>query len=232
MDEVKKFYGIGSARGGALWSTDDVLAVAQFSPQIALAKAMRVPFAPFILPIQNTFADTTTTISNMQTFQSNANTGTSSLAWPTIVDGILFEIDSPTFNQGNVLQFLEQFFYGLNSGITATMMVDGAPKYTVAPFFVPLRMLCAMLNESWPAGWVLQPNQSIVMQFQQGVAVPATPTTITVGFRMWQPVDTGGLFVQMSTGDAFARLRALYSKLGDTNAVATLDMIQGQPVNR
>lgn len=229
-------YGIGRAgavgMGSALWSTDDVIAMAQFSPQIALAKAMHVPFAPFVLPIVNTFNDTTTAIGNMQTFTGAANTGTSSLAEPTVVDAVLYEIDSPNLFSGQVFQSLAQFFYSLQSGITCTMMVDGAPKYQVAPFYTPVKMVCATLNESWPCGWVLQPNQSIIMQFQQSIPVPATPTTVTVGFRMWQPVDTGGLFVQMSSKDAFSRLLDLYNKLGDAQAVNQLQVIQGQPVNR
>jgi hypothetical protein len=223
MESAGKFIGLGAGKGGAAWCYDDILAVAQYSPQIALAKAMRVPFAPFLLPIACTFADSTTLISNMQTFQSNANTGTSSLAEPTIVDGIIFEIDAPNANAGNALKSVNDFFYGLNSGIMATMMVDGAPKYAVAPFFVPLRALCSFINEGWPAGWVLQPNQSIVMQFQQVVAVPSTPTTVTCTFRMWQPVDTSGFFVQMGTADAFTKLVAMGI---DVTA------IQGAPVNR
>jgi hypothetical protein len=218
--------GFGAA-GGCSWSTEDILAVAQFSPQLALAKAMKVPFAPFLLPISATFADTTTLISNMQTFQSNANTGTSSLAEPTIVESIEYEIDSPNLQLGNSLSFLQQYFFGLQSGITATMMVDGAPKYAIAPFFVPLRHLCNLPGSpQWPYGFVLQPNQSIVMQFQQPSAgVPALPTTVTCTFRMWQPVDTAGFFVQLSTTDAFKRL----AQYVDPTQLAA---IQNAPVNR
>jgi len=226
-------FGLGMARGGGVWGTDDILAVAQYSPQIALAKALRIPFAPFVLPIQNTFADSTTSISNDQTFQSGPSTNVNGLGGePSIVDGVLFEVDAPGLQSGNSLQYVNQFFYGINSGITAKMLVDGAPKYTVAPFFVPLRMICAMLNESWPAGWVLQPDQNIIMQFQQSIPVPVPPVTVTVGFRMWQPVDTNGQFVRMTTGEAFRRLRDVFTRQNNTDALTVLDQIESAPTNR
>ena len=221
--EAGKFIGLGAGSGGAYWDRDNILAVAQYSPQIALAKAMRVPFAPFILPIANTFADATNLTSNPQTFQGNANIGATGLGGePSIVDGMIFEIDAPNAFAGNVLKPVSDFFYGLNSGIQATMMVDGAPKYTVAPFYTPLRMLCTYINESWPSGWVLNHNQSIIMQFYQAIPIPYPPVTITVGFRMWQPIDTAGIFVQMTTGEAYARLASLGY---DVSSAA-------QPVNR
>jgi hypothetical protein len=221
--EAGKFIGLGAGSGGAYWDRDNILAVAQYSPQDALAKAMRVPFAPFLLPIVNTFSDSTTLQGNPQTFQGNANIGATGLGGePSIVDGIIFEIDAPDAFAGNVLKPVSDFFYGLNSGIQATMMVDGAPKYTVAPFPVPLRSLCTFINESWPSGWVLNHNQSIIMQFYQTIPVPYPPVTVTCTFRMWQPIDTAGIFVQMTTGEAYARLAAMGL---DVSSAA-------QPVNR
>ena len=198
--DLGKFVGLG--KGGAYWSNDDIWSVAQYSPQLAVAKAMRAPFQPFVLSIENTFSDATTTISNFQNFGSTQNTAGNKLIWPTLVDSVMYEVDSPNLNAGNSLQYLNDYFYGLQSGIRATMLVLGSPKYSVCPDFVPLRMLCDSLNGAWPNGWVLQPNCSVQMQFQQFTAAPALPVTIVVGFRMWQPIDPDGYFANMTTADA------------------------------
>jgi hypothetical protein len=175
--------GIGKPRwmgGGA----SPILAAAQYSPKIALAMARGIPFAPYVLNIRNTFTDSTTTTSAAQSFEG----GQTRLDQDTIVDRVVYEIDSPAAFSGTQLKPVSDFFYGLNSGITATMEVQGAPRYAVAPFFTPLRSLCAFLNEEWPFGWVLTNNQIVSMQFQQTVAVPTPPVTVTVSFRMWQPL--------------------------------------------
>ena len=223
MDLAKFNKGLGAGGGGSWWSQDNILAAAQYSPQLALAKAMRVPFSPFVLTIANTFTDTTTLESNFQTFQSNAQVGTTDLGGePTIIDGMVYEIDQPQAYAGNVLKPVSDYFYGLNSGIQATMFVTGAPKYTIAPFFTPLKVLLDSLNEAWACGWVLGHNQSLIMQFQQTVPVVAPPTTVTVGFRMWQPIDTAGMFVQMTTGEAYDRLQKMCYDISSAQ----------QPVNR
>lgn len=210
--EAGKFTGLGAGSGGAYWNEANILAMSQYSPQLALAKAMRVPFQPYVLTIENTFNSGDPLISNYQSFGSNTDTGGSKLVWPTIVDGVMFEVDSPNLFAGNTLASLNQYFFGLQSSIRANMIVVGSPKYSVAPNFVPLRSLCAMINESWPCGWVLQPMSGIQMQFQQFVAVPSTPTTIVVSFRMWQPIDAAGFFAGMSDDKA----RQLLTQYGIT----------------
>jgi len=200
--DLGKFVGLG--KGGAYWSQDDILAVAQYSPQLAVAKAMRVPFQPFVLTIENTFVDATTLISNFQNFGSTSNTAGNKLIWPSIVDSVMYEVDTASYNAGNALQYVNDYFYGLQSGIRATMLVLGSPKYSVAPDFVPLKMLCDSLNGAWPSGWVLQPNSSVQMQFQQFSPAPAgaLPVTVVVGFRMWQPIDSANFFANMNTAQA------------------------------
>src|SRR5260370_10212022 len=166
------------------WQAQDIVSAAQYSPKIALAKARGVPFAPYVLNLANPVTAATTTTSAAQSFQG----GQTRLDQDTIVDRITFEIDCAAAFSGTQLKSLSDFFYGLNSGITATMEVQGAPRYAVAPFFTPLRSLCAFLNEAWPFGWVLTNNQIISMQFQQTIAVPTPPLTVTVSFRLWQPL--------------------------------------------
>jgi hypothetical protein len=196
--------GSGSGFGKPIWvggwNADDILSAAQYSPQIALAKARSIPFAPYVLNITNTFNDSTTLVSQPQSFQG----GQQRLDQASVVDRVMFQIDAPQAFAGTELKSLSDFFYGEQSGIQATMEVQGAPRYAVAPFFTPLRTLCAMFNEAWPFGWCLSETQTISMQFQQVIPVPFPPTTVTVSFRLWQPLGTE--FVGMTAGQARAAL--------------------------
>jgi len=203
---IRGMVGLGSSKpvGMGGWSSSDILAAAQTSPQIALAKARNIPFAPYLLNIANTFTDSTTLTSQPQSFQG----GQQRLDQVSVVDSMMFQIDGPQAFIGSQGKAQSDFFYGLQSGITATMEVQGAPRYAVAPFFTPIRTLCAMLNESWPFGWILSNNQTISMQFQQTIPVPTPPVIVTVTFRLWQPLGTE--FVGMSSGEA----RSALAKMG------------------
>jgi hypothetical protein len=222
--------GLGDSNSGGMpWDKGMVLYAAQYSPQIALAKALGMAFAPFFLAIQNTFEDSTTLNSNPQTFQgatqAGQQTGTGGL--PSIIERINYEIVSPQAFPGSQFKSQYDWFYGQNSGISATMSVLGAPKYVVAPNYIPLTGLLASLGQMFPRGWVLQYNQSIVMQFQQTVPVPFPPTTVTCTFAMWQPIDTRGTLVQLSTTDAFKQLIELgYDQDG------AITRMMNAPVNR
>jgi hypothetical protein len=185
------------------WTPGDILSAAQYAPQIALAKARQVPFAPYLLNITNVFADSVTLVSQPQSFQG----GQQRLDQCTVVDDITFQVDAPAAFLGTQLKSLSDYFYGLQSGITATMEVQGAPRYAVAPFFTPLRSLCDGLNRAWPYGWVLTNNQIVNMQFQQTIPVPTPPVTVTVTFRLWQPIGID--FVGMSSGEARQALVAM-----------------------
>jgi hypothetical protein len=215
----------GPGFGNAILDEEGILAVAQYSPQLALAKAMRMPFSPFLLNISNTWADNTALIGNPQSFQSNGPPGTNTTTIggePTIIDGVTFTIDAPNAFAGNVQKTLSDFFFRFQSGIQATMSVLGAPRFQIAPFFTPISNLCDELNESWMKGFVLSHDQTISMTFQATIPFPTPPVTATCTFRMWQPIDTAGVLVQMSTVDAYNRLAAMGY---DTSS-------QDQPVNR
>jgi hypothetical protein len=210
--------GIGGGGGfkgagfGGVMSASDILSLAQFSPQLALAKAMNMPFIPYLLNIANTFADSTTLISNPQSFQSNGPPGTNQTTrtgQPAIIDGVVLTIDQPSAFSGQVLKSVSDFFFRFQSGIQATMIILGAPKMAIAPFFTPISALCDELNESWMKGFVLQPTQTISMTFTQTIPVPTPPVTVTCTFRMWEPQDTAGTLVNLTTPEAYARLAAL-----------------------
>lgn len=178
--------GLGSRKIGdvSIWE------LAQYSPQLALARAQGVQLAPQMLNIRGSFVDSTNTL-NPSSFDGPTNTsGNIAISQPTIIDQIVYEIDAPNAFTGNVFKSMSDYFYALQSGIQATMEVVGAPRYPVSPYFTPIRSLLSGLAEGWPIGWVLGYTQSIMMQFQQTIPVPTFPTNITVSFRMWQPIGT------------------------------------------
>jgi hypothetical protein len=219
-----KRVGLGQvSSGGSTLLSVPPADLAASSPQLALARALGVPFAPYILNIQNTFQSTSPLTLNPVSFQ---NPG--SITQPSIVDRMMFEIDQPTAFDGQVLKSVQDFFFGLQSGIAATLDVTGAPRYTVAPFFTPLRTLCAMVNEGWPAGWVLNHTQNLVMQFQatQG-ALLTPPTIVTVSFRLWQPFSNE--FVQMTDGEARSQLVQLAATMPVSSQVPAGAPMQGHP---
>lgn len=197
-------FGLGSRKVGdvSIWD------LAQYSPQLALARAQGVQLAPQMLNIRASFVDATNTL-NPQSFDgATNNSGNVSITQPTIIDQILYEIDAPNAFPGNVFKSMSDFFYSLQSGIQATMEVVGAPRYPVAPYFTPIKALLSGLAEGWPIGWVLGYTQSIMMQFQQTIPVPTFPTNVTVSFRMWQPIGTDD-FQMMDASTARTRLAAL-----------------------
>ena len=185
---------------GRRWQESSIYELAQYSPQLALARAMGVPLAPYHLNIRASFTDSVTLTTNPVTFEN----GNTSITQPSICDQIVYSITSGAFS-GDVFKTLSDFFYQTVSGIQAMMWVEGQPKYTVAPFYTPLNALLSSLAEGWPLGWVLNYNQTVSMQFQQTVPVPSPPTNIIVTFRLWQPIGTDD-FQMLTAYDARKRL--------------------------
>jgi hypothetical protein len=206
MDPLRTRVGVGA--GFPLNSGDPgaILQIAQYSPQVALALVKRVRFAPYHVNIRASFVDSTNTLKPVSFDGGN-------LSQPSVCDSIEYEIDAPNAFPGTQLKSLSDYFYGLQSGIQAIMEVQGAPRYTVSPFFTPLRALMHGVGEAWPHGWVLQYNQTISMQFQQAQPVPTYPTNIVVTFRLWQPSGTDE-FTAMTTTEANRQLAALGWAIG------------------
>ena len=173
------------------WRTAPLREVIDWSPQIGLARHWKIPFAPFVQSITACFLDTTDTIGPFAL--GNASGNNDALSVVTVVDQVLIHIDSPNLNAGNAAQGFLNWFFARQSGIQATMFVDGAPRFEIAPDFTPIDTLADMITEMWPSGWVLNFNQVPKMQFKTSFALPAVPTTVYVTFRMWQPVEISKL---------------------------------------
>jgi hypothetical protein len=193
--------GIGAGFPLAATSPESILQMAQYSPQVALALVKRVRFAPYNICIRAAFVDSTVTLNPVSFDGGN-------LSQPSVCDSIEYEIQQPNAFPGTQFKAQSDYFFGLQSGIQCILEVQGAPRYTVTPFFAPIRAVLRSLGEAWPHGWVLQYNQTVSMQFQQSVPVPSTPTNIICTFRLWQPAGTDE-FVMMTTTEANRQLEAL-----------------------
>lgn len=204
-------FGAGSAgaAGNAAWRSASIDQVAEYSPSLALARALRVPLVPIVYNCVATFTTASPTTTAIVSWQ--ANNEPTRLSQFAVVDSVMFEIDVPSANAGAQLKPIADFFFGLQSGIGASLIVKGNPQYSVATdLLTPVRILCAMLNEGWPQGWVLGPTQGIMMQFNASQALQFLPATITVSFRMWTPdTSCGQKFVNMSDSDALCELQGM-----------------------
>jgi hypothetical protein len=201
MMDMPKSLSVGLA--GMSFRDVSIESLALVNPQIALARARGVDFAPFCPNIIATFTDSTQTL-NPVSFQG----GQGAISQPSVCDQITYEIDAPNSFSGSVFKSMQDYYYQLQSGIQATLNVQGAPRYTISPNYTPIRSLLASLSEGWPYGWFLNCNQTVTMQFQQTFGLQSTPTTITITFRLWQPVGTND-FQMMTTGQARAELAAM-----------------------
>lgn len=192
---------------GGDWRSAPIEVVAEHSPLVALARMKRIQFAPWVLNIRGTFnngAANTTVGPNAWTV-SNGTERTRLMQF-AICDRLMHQIYQPSFDSGGELKSLADYYFELQSGIEATLNVTGQPSYVVAPDFTPLKTLTSMLGEAWPLGWVLTPTQACTMQFIANQALPTTPTTVVVTFRLWTPIGTTE-FVNMDEGTAVRQLK-------------------------
>jgi hypothetical protein len=205
------------------WRTAPIEEVALWDPVIALARAMGAQFVPFLLNIRASFVDPTINTTQTVSFEGSNER----LNMVSVIDELTYQIDTPNLNPGNALQAVNAWFYARQSGIQATLIVDGAPRYVVSPFFTPLESLMSALAEGWPMGWSLGYTQTLKMQFLATVPIPVLPANITVTLRAWQPSAGNTFFVGMT--DPVARL--YLTKLGYNVPVINQDALtQGMPL--
>jgi hypothetical protein len=207
--------------GGYDWKDAPIEKVAEWNPQLAYARALRVPLVPWLPTIRATFQDSTTaTIGPFSWTAQGSSSDQVRLNTFGVVDRIMFQIDAYEANSGQAFKPQIDFYYGLQSGIEATLIVDGDPKYVPTPDFVPIRMLAAMLNEAWPMGWVLSNTNVCKMQFNvpQLALLTTPPVKVSVTFRMWVPnVGTarGRQFLMLNDRQAYEGLGKLGYDVGN-----------------
>jgi hypothetical protein len=194
---------IGGINGGDSWRIAPPKTIALMGgnwPQVAAARVLGIEFAPFVQSINATFTNATDVIGPFPL----GNNAEGRLSQISIVDRVVLHIDAPTLNAGNALQPFLAWFFTRQSGIQATLIVDGSPRYVIAPDFTPIDTLLDMIVEAWPMGWLLGYTQMPKMQFQTSFALPATPVNVICSYRMWQP--TAGPMMGMTNRDALAIL--------------------------
>lgn len=205
---------LGGGIIGGDWRNAPIEKVAESNPQVALARVMSVPLQPWIANIRGTFQDGTTPIGPFS-WMIQGSTGTPDQQRANtfaIVDRIVFQIDAPNSNEGAPYKPQTDFFFGLQSGLESTLVVDGNPKYIVSPDFTPIRSLVALLNEGWPMGWVLTNTNIPKMQFNisDQNLIQSFPTKVTVTYRMWIPNQgdaRGRAFTMMTDLEAYRQLK-------------------------
>jgi hypothetical protein len=188
------------------------------SPRLALAKARGVPLAPTVVNVRAIFPDTTTAI-------IPATGSDTKIVQDQLVDAMVFRVqnESLTANQ-NVFQAESDFYYGIQSGLEATLDVKGAPRYTVCDRFTPLSTLADMVNGTshWPGGWVLTYQQELFMSFRTTVLLPFAPIEVIATFRTWAPVTLEFQGASMSNREACGLLQ---SEFGITLETAYVERV-------
>jgi hypothetical protein len=172
------------------------------SPRLALAKSLGVPLAPYAINVRATFPDIDTP--GVPDVGSDVK-----IVQDTLIDSLIVRVTDDSGTQGTFNVFTPQnnYFYNFQSGIEATLDVQGAPRYAVAPNFTPLSNLGDVVNGNshWPNGWILTYQQQLFMSFNARIApLPFAPLTVVCTYRCWIPI--GEMFVQMTNREAFERL--------------------------
>jgi len=205
--------GLGCGDGGmGPLATGVYSMLAAGSPRLALAKAMGLQLAPYMVNVRATFPDTAT--SSVPDVGSDVK-----FTQDTLVDTMIYRIENQSATANwNVFQAQSDWYYNFQSSIEATLDVLGAPRYAVAPKFVPLANLADAFNgdSRWGGGWILSYQQQLKMSFNAKVTIPTAPIEVIVSFRCWIPVWDE--LVQMTNREAIVRLREAGFDISDQYA--------------
>lgn len=173
------------------------------SPRLALARALGFRFNPFMINVRATFVSTDTT--DIPDVGSDVK-----IVQDTLIDAAVVQITNQS-NTANLSTFQPQsdYFYNCQSGIEATLDVQGAPRYTVAENFTPLSTLFDAPQRPglWPRKWILTYQQQFFMSFHASVTLPFAPLDVTVSWRGWVP--SGDAFTDLTNATAMDRLADL-----------------------
>jgi len=176
--------------------------LANISPQLALAVAEGCQLAPMVLSCKGTITSVAQPLLNVVLENGQGAT----LSQASLITGITYQLDQPNANAGNFLKPVSDYYFGEQSGISATMDIVGTPRFAVCQFPEPLRIVRDMANTRVQSGWVLNGTQSIRMNFYiDQTSLPTVPTTITFAFLMLQPAGTDR-YIYLSSLDAISAL--------------------------
>jgi hypothetical protein len=189
--------GRASGRGGAsLPGLFEFLEMG--SPRLALARALGVPFAPWMVSCTTEFTSTSPSVQP----DVGADTRFSQDQW---IDAAIARITSEN-TPLNQFDTMSDFFGNWQNAFKVKLKVVGAPRYDVIPKFTRLSNAFDMTNPLWLGGWVVTYDQQLEMDFQSTfpLADAALPIELSCTFRCWGPV--GEMFTKMTAEEAFVRL--------------------------
>lgn len=198
--------GLGQGPAGPSECSDGLLAagvwamLAGGSPRLALAKAIGVPLAPYFINVRVTFESTDTV--DIPSVGSDVK-----IVQDTLIDCLIVRtINASATANLNQFQAQSDYYYNFVSGLEATLDVQGAPRYAVAPRFTPLSTIADMVSghSHWPGGWILTYQQQLWMAFHALVTLPFAPIEVICTYRGWIPVTEA--FVGMGNREALDRL--------------------------
>jgi hypothetical protein len=195
----------GMGCGGSMGCGADVFTYLSAGfPCLALAAAYGIPFAPYIINIKAEFSDDT--VSYIPNVGSDVK-----IVQDTVVDSVLVRCisENPPLN---VFSNQSDYYANFQNNITATLDVQGAPRYSIAPKFTPLATLCDAFNgnSKWPNCWILTYQQQLSMSFQANVALQNTPLDVWVTFRTRVPTSEKFVGGKTTPSEAIAQLQSKF----------------------
>jgi hypothetical protein len=192
--------GLGAVGDPTSIAPDVYALLALGSPRLALARALGVPFNPYLINVRADFTSTDTSI--VPDVGSDVK-----IVQDTLMDAMVVRVSNQS-NVANLSVFQAQsdYFYNFQSGFEAILSVQGAPRYDVAPRYTPLSTMADVVvgNAHWPCGWLLTYQQQLFMSFKPTIALPYAPIEIVCTFRARVP--SGEAFVDLTNRDAIAAL--------------------------
>lgn len=146
-------------------------------PRLALAKALGIPFAPYLLNLRGTFD-----VLSSPTIESAGSD--TKIPQDTIIDAFTSRVTVDRV-PANIFQTMSDYFLNWQSGIEVMIAVVGSPHYLVTPKYTPL----ANVSQLMPRFWVLTQNQNITASFNARIALAEFPTTVVCTLHGRTPVN-------------------------------------------
>lgn len=173
------------------------------NPRLALARARGVPFAPFVVNVRALFPDTS--VSVVPDVGSDVK-----ISQDTLVNEMIVRIfNRSTTVNSNTFQAQSDWYFNWQSGIEATLDIQGAPRPTIADRFTPLANLFDAFNgysKRAGHGWILTYQQQLFMSFNATVTLPFAPMEVVCTFMCETPVSQA--FTRMTNREAMNALRS------------------------
>jgi hypothetical protein len=149
------------------------------SARLALARALKIPFAPYFLTVRADFPSVDTSL--VPSVGSKQK-----ISQDTLIDEMTVRTYRKTTPTG-VFDSLFDFFYNYTSGIEATLDIKGQPRPAIVEDFMPLSQVMDVVGGTHlRRPWILTYQQQLFMTFRAPVTIPF-PLIVNCVFRAWLP---------------------------------------------